>query len=288
MATRTSENPISDSQEASHDRVLLASRVLAVLIVPILVAAFIILYFFPNDTGRLFAWPIKPTMTAMMLGATYLGGAYFFSRAALARGWHTVSLGFIPVTTFAGILGIATLLHWDKFTHGAFAFELWALLYFTLPFIIPAMWYLNQRANRGSQKAAEQPFNRGLRLATIGLGAVLAIAGGILLLFPQVMIPTWPWTLTPLTGRVMAAMFALPGVVAMSVTIDGRWSSANIIFQAQGIAILFILIAVVRARDQIQWGSWSIWTFLGGMLLMLLLIGWAALEHAARSRAPRS
>jgi hypothetical protein len=282
MAAQTSQGistPVST--ETAHDRVLPASRILAALIVPILVAAFIILYFYPTDTGRLFAWPIKPTMTAMMLGATYLGGAYFFGRAALTRGWHTVRLGFIPVTTFAGILGIATLLHWDKFTHGSLAFELWALLYFTLPFVIPVVWYLNQRASQGSAKAAEQPFRRGLRLATGGLGGVLALAGLILLLFPQVMIPAWPWSLTPLTARVMAAMFALPGIVAIGVAIDGRWSSASIIFQAQGIAILFILIALLRAGDQIQWNGWSIWTFLGGLLLVLILIGWAAIEHAA-------
>ena len=81
-------------QEIVHDRVLTASRVLAAIIVPVLVAAFIMLYLFPNDTGRLFAWPIKPTMSAMMLGATYLGGAYFFTRVVFARQWHTVRLGF--------------------------------------------------------------------------------------------------------------------------------------------------------------------------------------------------
>jgi hypothetical protein len=44
----------------------------------------------PGDTDRLFAWHIRPTMTAMVLGSAYLGGAYFFVCAARARSWHTV------------------------------------------------------------------------------------------------------------------------------------------------------------------------------------------------------
>lgn len=87
-------------------------------------------------------------MTAMMLGATYLGRAYFFGSAGIAHEYHRIHLGFLPVTAFAAILGIATLIHLDRFDHGQLAFELWALLYWTLPFIIPTAWYLNQRSAR--------------------------------------------------------------------------------------------------------------------------------------------
>jgi hypothetical protein len=62
------------------DRILPETRWLAVLIIPFLVAAFILLYFWPNETDKLFAWTIKPTMTPMMLAAAYLGGIYFFAR----------------------------------------------------------------------------------------------------------------------------------------------------------------------------------------------------------------
>jgi hypothetical protein len=284
MTTQTaSQSPTQKPPESANDRVLVASRVLAAIIVPILVGAFIMLYLLPNDTGRLFAWPIKPPMSAMMLGATYLGGAYFFSRVAISRQWHTVRLGFLPVSTFAGILGVATLLHWDKFTHGHISFELWAFLYFTLPFVIPVVWYLNQQANRGSAQPAEQPFTGGLRLAIGATGVVLAVASALLLVFPELMIPAWPWSLTPLTARVLAAMFALPGLVGLGVAIDGCWSSASIIFQAQGISILLILIAMARTLDEIQWGQAGIWSFIGGLLLVILLVGLAYLQSSRRT-----
>jgi hypothetical protein len=264
------------STPAPADRLLPVTRILAAVIVPILVAAFIILYLLPTQSGRLFAWPIKPTMSAMMLGATYLGGAYFFTRVVFARRWHTVQLGFIPVTAFAAIMGVDTLLHWDKFTHGSLAFNLWALLYFVLPFVIPVVWYFNQRQNRNDLPSIEAPLPRWLRLSIGILGGIMAIASAVLLLFPQVMIPAWAWTLSPLTARVMSAMFALPGLVGLGVAYDGRWSSASIIFQSQVLSILLFFLAMLRAGDQILWGSWGAWSFVGGLLLVLLLIGLAA------------
>ena len=47
------------------DRVLAYTRALSLLIIPFLLVAFVLLYFFPGDTKTLFAWTIKPTMTAL-------------------------------------------------------------------------------------------------------------------------------------------------------------------------------------------------------------------------------
>jgi hypothetical protein len=287
MATQSPQRAsVLETMAAAPDRVLGVTRLLAAIIVPILAAAFIILYLFPNESGARFAWPIKPPLSAMLLGATYLGGAYFFTRVVIARQWHTVRLGLIPVSAFAGILGIATLLHWDKFTHGHLAFTLWAILYFTLPFVIPVVWYLNQQANRGLQLAAERPFSRGLRRVIGAVGVVMLAASLLLLAFPQWMIPAWPWALTPLTARVMAAMFALPGLVGLGVAREGRWSSASILFQSQALSILFILIAVAIRRDEIQWRQPGSWTFLAGLLVVLGLIGLAAREASLHVERP--
>ena len=106
------------------DRVLPATRIVSAAIVPFLLVAFVVLYGFPGDTDRLFAWTIKPTLSAMVLGAVYLGGAYFFVRAARSTQWHTIKAGFLAVTTFATLMGIATVIHWDKFNHHHVAFWL--------------------------------------------------------------------------------------------------------------------------------------------------------------------
>ena len=97
-----------------RDRVLPATRALAVFIVPFLLTAFVLLSFWPSadDTGRLFAWRIAPDFTSMMLASAYLGGAYFFVRAASASRWHRIAGGFLPVVLFSGLLGVATAAQW--------------------------------------------------------------------------------------------------------------------------------------------------------------------------------
>src|SRR5689334_21617768 len=128
---------VPDTQIVTRDdRVLPLSRGLAYAIVPFLVVGFAMLYPWPTDTGRLFAWPVRPTATAMVLGSAYLGGAYFFLRAARANAWHTVKGGYPPVAVFATLLGVATVLHWRTFQHSHVAFWLWAFLYFTTPWLI--------------------------------------------------------------------------------------------------------------------------------------------------------
>lgn len=267
---------IPESLLASN-RNLPLTRWLSAVIVPVLVAAFVILYLFPERTGELFAWPIKPTMTALMLGGTYLGGAYFFTRSALDKRWVNVKLGLLPVSVFAGTLGVATLMHWDKFTHGSLAFRLWAILYLSLPAVIPLVWLLNRRQDPGPKGMVSLPV--GLRLAFGVLGGVLSVAAIMLFALPEVMIPLWPWSLTPLTARVMAALFALSGFTGLGVAIDGRRTSARYVLQAQIVAIVLILLGLGLASSEIEWavpGTWGLVAGLvveGGLAVVVLFYG---------------
>src|SRR6478609_2657298 len=134
-------------RQGAPDRVLPITRALAIVIIPFLLVAFVLLYFWPSadDTARLFAWRITPGLTSMTLAAVYLGGAYFFLRVVLEREWHRVAGGFIAVGCFATLMGVATILHWDKFIHTNVAFWAWAALYFTTPFLVFAAWLVNRR-----------------------------------------------------------------------------------------------------------------------------------------------
>ena len=275
--------------DAFRDRVLPATRVLAAIVVPFLVVAFGMLYFFPDISGTLFAWPIKPHMSAMMLGATYLGGAYFFTNVIFAKRWHTVRLGFLPVTAFAAILGISTLLHWDKFTHGHPSFISWAVLYFTLPFIIPVVWYLNQRASPAGAPRSETKFPGIFRMVLGLLGVVLIGAAVVFLVAPALMIPLWPWAMSPLTARVMAAMFALAGAVGLGVALDGHWSSARVLFGAQATSVVLFLVAAALSRADFHWEMLTSYTFVGGMVFVLALIAVAVVQtRRSRPRAAQS
>jgi hypothetical protein len=132
-----------------NDRVFPETRWVAAIIVPFLAVAFGILYLFPDHTKDLFAWTIQPRMSAMLLGAAYIGGAYFFVRVATLARWHWVKVGFLPVTTFAALLGLATIMHWDRFNHSSISFFAWAGLYFTTPFVVFLLWLRNRSTDPG-------------------------------------------------------------------------------------------------------------------------------------------
>ena len=62
------------------DRILPETRALGFIIPPFLLAAFLILYLFPDRTQDLFAWGVKPPMTPLLMGGGYISGGYYFLR----------------------------------------------------------------------------------------------------------------------------------------------------------------------------------------------------------------
>jgi hypothetical protein len=234
--------------------------------------AFVVLYVFPGDTDRLFAWTIKPTLTAMVLGAVYLGGAYFFVRAARASQWHTIKAGFLPVSLFASLMGVATVIHWDRFSHHHVAFWLWAGLYFTTPFLVFAVWLSNRRTDPAP--AADERLLPAWLATLIGLVGVLACAmSAFVFLDPARAITWWPWSLTPLTARVMAAILAL-GAAAVGGLRERRWSSVRIMVQVEAFMLGLIALAVVRAHSQLDTSRPLTWLFGAGFAVVLLASAW--------------
>ena len=261
------------------DRILPEARWLAVLIIPFLVVAFILLYFWPHDTDKLFAWTIKPAMTPMMLAAAYLGGIYFFTRAALAKRWHLVKLGFLPVTAFAALLGVATILHWDRFNHSHISFFTWVALYFTTPFLVFAVWLRNRTTDPGTAESNEVIIPQVTRLF-IGVVGVITLAVSLLLfLQPDLMIRLWPWMLT------VGAMFVLPGVVGLGIALEKRRSAARIILESQAFSIVMILIATARAWSDFEQSNLITWLFVGGLSFLLVAIAalYASIELHRRN-----
>ena len=269
---------------SSRDRVLPVTRWLSVAIIPFLVVAFAVLYPFPHDTGRLFAWPVRPTLTPMILASVYLGGAYFFLRAAMAEQWHTVKGGFVPVGTFATLMGVATILHWGKFTHSHVAFWLWAGLYFTTPLLVFGVWWANR--SRDVSAAGAEPLVpvRVSRVIAV-LGALSVLTALFLFVFPGRAVAIWPWMLTPLTARVMGAIFAL-GIAGLGAPADRRWSSARILLQVAALMLALILAAGARASGELDPSNAMTWLIGFGFAAVLAAI--AVMYARMRARAAPS
>jgi hypothetical protein len=270
------------SQDQS-DRVLLPTRVLSAFITPFLVLAFFVLVPWPTDTRRLFAWHITPTMTPMVLGSVYLGGAYFFVRAVRARQWHLVAGGFLPVAAFATLMGITTVLHWNRFIHTNVAFWLWAALYFSTPVLVLVVFLRNHREYR---TAAGNELTLGqVPAAAIVLSAALStVMSGFLYLFPHRAISIWPWQLTPLTARTLGAIFVL-GIAGFGAWRERRWTAARIPLQVAGLMLLLILIAGLRAHREFDTDRPLTWLFAIGFPVTLAVLALFYYRMESRYRA---
>jgi hypothetical protein len=251
------------------DRVLGATRALAAAIVPFLLVAFALLYFSPSHTGEWFAWTIKPPMTPLIMGAGYVAGAYFFARVVVARRWHTVHLGFLPITAFTTFLGIATFAHLDRFDSGHVAFWIWLALYVLAPVLVPLTWWRNRATDPGRLEADDVRLARPARIALLAIGIVQTAVAIVLLVSPSTMIEVWPWMLTPLTAQVLGGWFALPGVVAVAMAVDARWSAIRITLQSQAIGLTLILLGAVRAWDEFDTSNVLSYVFVGGLAVLL-------------------
>ena len=153
----------------------------------------------------------------------------------------------------------------------------------TTPFLVPLAWLRNRRTDpaRWSQPATAT-CREGVRsiLKAVGLGQ-FAIAV-VLIASPSTMVDIWPWRLAPLAAATLGAWFALPGVTALMMGIDGRWSAIRITLESQLIGLALILLATARAWEQFDKSNALTYVFAGGMAL--LLVGLAALWSRRPSR----
>ena len=259
------------------DRVFRGTRVLGAVIVPFLVVAFALLYLFPDDTRHWFAWDVQPTITPLIMGSGYIAGAYFFVRVARETRWHRIQVGFLPVTAFTLFMAIGTFNHLDRFATAHIAFWIWVGLYVVTPVLVPLAWWRNRATDPGATEPGEPPLPAFVRPALLAVGALQSAVALVLLLSPSTMIEHWPWQLTPLTAQTLGGWFALPGVTALMMGLDGRWTAIRITLESQLIGLGLILLGTARAWDDVDTSNALAYVFvagIAGLFVALLALEW--------------
>lgn len=263
------------SRAGRDDRILPETRWVVALVLLVLLAAFVILYFWPDNTEQLFAWTIRPRMTPLLMGAGYLGGAYTLARVLTQRRWHEVGMAFPAIVPFTLFMAGATVLHWDRFNRGHVTFWLWVAIYATTPFLLTALWLRNRHADPGGRDPGDPivpvPARRIMAAGGLGCAAVAAF----MFLWPAAAIAVWPWQLTPLTARVVAGWFALSAGSALMMAREPRWSASRGAAQGGILFATLLLVAIVRAwsdfnpQNPLSWGYLAL---VCGSLLGLLFL----------------
>lgn len=261
----------------NDDRILPVTRIVAILVIPFLWLAFLILFFFPDSTGERFAWLIKPHMTSLYIGAGYLGGSWLFINMLVQKRWHRVKGGFLAITTFTWFMLLATPLHWDRFSHGTLGFTLWLILYIITPFLVPAIWMLNRKADTGQPEESDVLIAPAILwiMRLIGTFALVSVITGFF--SPETLIRFWPWALTPLTARIMCGWIALLGVGSFAMSADPRWTSWRVPLESIFIWHVLVLAAVILKADDftmgiVNWYTISIFIMVAGIAVFYPLM----------------
>ena len=226
----------------------------------------------PDRTTQFFAWTIQPEMTPTLMGAGYGVGAYFFYRVATINEWHRVAAIFPGIATFTWFMAIATVLHWGNFNHEHSTFVIWVVLYAITPVLIPVIWWLNRRTDPGAPEDGAVRIPRVVRLLGGAIGVATFVASVGILIAPETLINIWPWTVSPLTARILAGWFALFGVVNFILGADPRWSAAKIPLQTQMGFLVLMLIGSARMWENFDLSNPMTWGVLGVFVAYLVLV----------------
>jgi hypothetical protein len=252
------------------DRILLQTRLVLIIVVPVLILAFLILYVFPDQYGDRFAWTIQPHMTSLLIGSGYLGGAYMFVFAIFGRRFHRVTAAFPSVTSFTVAMLLVTFLHWDRFDITHFPFQLWLILYVITPFLIPYLWIKNRVTDPGTLEPDDKEVPTFARSAFLLFGIAAMIWAVAMFLAPQFAIGIWPWNLSPLTARVLGGWFSLLGIGGLVTSRDPRWSAWRVPLQSITLWATLVVIGAFMNPGDFAGGVWN--SFTVGTILSILTL----------------
>jgi LytS/YehU family sensor histidine kinase len=108
----------------------------------------------------------------------------------------------------------------------------------------------------------------------MAFAGIFQFAIGLIMFFaPQIMIPIWPWKLTPLTSRVIGGWFALPGWGGIMIARESRWSAIRITLQGTMLYTTLLLIGVWRAWADFDTSNPLTWAYIGMLLVSTIGIG---------------
>jgi hypothetical protein len=244
--------------------------------------AVLVLYLLPERTDSLFAWTIAPPLTAAFLGAGYAAGCVLVVLSLREHAWARNRVPVLTVLVFTALTLVATLLHLDKFHFGepgglaTFAAWFWTAVYVAVPLVLVVVVAQQERAP-GNDPPRVQPVPAPLRVLLAAQSAVMLAVGATLFLAPSTSDRLWPWTLTPLTARVVAAWLIALGLATALAAREGdldHLRTATVSYTVFGAAVL---LALLRFRDTVAWERPVAWVLTGVFVSVLLTgaAGWA-------------
>jgi hypothetical protein len=240
------------------------------------VAAVMAIGLSPAETRTNFAWPIQPVVMAATLGAFYITSAPLFLLPLFAKRWEMIRAMILPAALFSTVQLIATFLHWDKFSVGTLPFYVWFASYLLPPpiFVAAYLWHQRQAASR--PVATIEPIPVWLNRLLVICGSILTMGATLMFLFPSLLIPIFPWQLTPLTARSLSGWLIAVGTIMLWMSRENDRTRVRLATPMLILILPAVLLQILRFADQVNWSNPLLWL----ILLLFGIVGFCGLYLA--------
>lgn len=264
-------------------RIIAPLRMLVAVAAVLVIVAGAQLFALADQTGRYFAWTIRPPLTAAFLGAAYWASLFLLLDIVFGATWRQARAGLFSIFAFTSLTLAVTLLHLDRFHFGASeplpmaAAWAWLVVYVATPAAF-AVGLVVQLWKRGPDSPPSGPLPVGLRLLFLFQTVVFAVLGVALLIAPAAAAAWWPWPLTPLTAQAVGAWLAAVAVAGAGVLIENDRRCAAGPAQSYAFLGALELFAVYRFSGDLDWSHAMAWPYVVFMGLVALTGLWGAVS----------
>ena len=227
------------------------------------------LFLLSDHTDRFFAWTIRPAITATFLGASYWATLFLMFLSAWERYWARSRIALPATWVFSTLTLVLTLLHLDRFHLHSFFGWVWLIVYISVPVFLPIIWFRQQHAVRLSDPPRANPIPAWFR-TLIGVQAAILVLFGIpLFIAPLDVGKWWPWMLSALTGRAVAAWLIGWGVALAHAAWENDWGRVHSFTIAYVWLAILDLVGLLRYRSTLDWGAVRSWVYVIALVLIL-------------------
>jgi hypothetical protein len=240
------------------------------------VAAVLAIGLAPANTKTNFAWPIQPVVMAAVLGGFYITSAPLFVLPLLAKRWEMIRVMILPTALFSTAQLVATFLHWDRFSVGTIPFYVWFASYLLPPPIFVSAYLRHQRQAASRPAASDDPLPVWLSWLLVICGSGLTIGAILVFIFPALLIPVFPWQLTPLTARSLCAWLMAVGTIMLSMSRENDRTRTRLATPMFILLLPALLVQMIRYADEVNWSNPVLWL----SLILFAVIGFCGLYLA--------
>ena len=213
---------------------------------------------------------------AAVFGGFYVGITPIMVLALLAKRWEMVRVIVPTAFLFTSAELLATFLHWEKFSTGSVPFYLWFASYILPP---PSSSRVSWQQRHAHQQRERQPLPVSMRTLLFVLGGLISVEAVVAFVYPAWFSDDFPWSLTPLTARVLSGFLLAIGALMVTMAVENDRDRVRLASPMLILVLPAVAIQVARYSEQVDLSHFRVYT--GVVLLGLVACCGVALARGS-------